>query len=112
MKVLKDLISSEKFVAASGAIALATVGAFTEALSWTDYYEFVKLLAGMYIGGKTIQGAAAAISNRSATKDIETMDKFADEINKRVDKLIEEKFNPQYKPQKVAQEAQAEREKE
>lgn len=92
MKVLSDLVSSEKFIASIGAIGIATVGAFQGALSWTDYYKFVQVIMGLYIGGKTIQGTAAAISSRSTMKDIEMIDEIAEEINERVDKLIEEKF--------------------
>ena len=85
MKVIKELLSSEKFVVSALAIVAATVGAFQGALTWGEYYDFVQIVTGVYVGGKAIQGAAASISSNSVIKDIEQMEAMEEAINAAID---------------------------
>ena len=95
MKVIRELLSSEKFVVTVLAIVAATVGAFQGALTWGEYYSFVQVATGVYIGGKALQGAAASITNNGIVKDIERLEEMEESINAAIEKRLVEKFPPE-----------------
>lgn len=68
LNVVRNFINSEKAVALGllvlGATALTALGKMTID-QWIDYTEW---MAAFYVGGKSIQGAAAKISEASGHK--------------------------------------------
>ena len=63
MGVLKNFINSEKAVA-SGILAIgATVLTALGQMTIDQWMGYTQIILGIYVGGKTLQGAATAIGN-------------------------------------------------
>lgn len=63
--VIKQLLNSEKAVTVGLLIICATVLAAMRLVTWVDWQNYTLKLAGLYIFGKTIQGAAETLSRRT-----------------------------------------------
>jgi len=68
LNVLKNLVNSEKAVVVGALIIAATVLVILNKLSIPEWLEYTQVLAGIYVGGKAIQGAASAVASGSAAK--------------------------------------------
>jgi hypothetical protein len=68
MQAIKDLLKSEKAVAC-GALAIgATVMVFLDRLTADQWMAYTQVIAGIYVGGKAIQGAASEMRRSSEAK--------------------------------------------
>lgn len=68
MNVLQNLLNSEKAVVTGLLIIAASALAGLDKMSVAQWMDYTTLLAGFYIGGKTVQGAASAISSARDAK--------------------------------------------
>lgn len=59
MRVIRNLLNSEKAVVAGVPVVGATVLAALGRISIPEWMDFVKWMASFYISGKAIQGAAS-----------------------------------------------------
>ncbi len=64
-QVIKQLLNSEKAVTIGLLIICATVLAGMRLINWVEWQDYTMKLAGLYIFGKTIQGAADTLSRRT-----------------------------------------------
>jgi hypothetical protein len=58
-QVIKNLINSEKAVASGVLVIASSVMVATGEITAAEWTEYTKTLLGIYVGGKTVQGAAA-----------------------------------------------------
>jgi hypothetical protein len=70
MNVLKNLLNSEKAVVTGLLVIAASVLAGLGKMSIDQWISYSQWMAGIYVGGKSIQGAAGAISNAKTNKAI------------------------------------------
>jgi hypothetical protein len=96
MQVLKDFFSSEKGVFAYllpmiGIIVLAAMSKITP----EQFVEYAILLAGIYTGGKAIQGGAHAVANsgKAAKAEMEVLKAKLDSVDAAIDAKLKEKFD-------------------
>jgi len=61
-QILKNLLNSEKAVASALPLIIATVFVFTGKITYQQWMDFAEVITGIYVGGKTIHGAAVAMS--------------------------------------------------
>lgn len=62
--VLKNLANSEKAVFCVGLIAAASVLTIMGEMTVVEWQDYTKWLAGIFVGGKAIEGAAAKMAQR------------------------------------------------
>lgn len=62
---LKNLWNSEKAVTGGLLVIAATVLTALGHMSIADWREYTVWIFGLYVGGKTVQGAATAIAGRA-----------------------------------------------
>jgi len=66
LNVIKQFMNSEKAVAAGVLVAVSTVFVFLDKITVAQWMSYTQVLLGIYVGGKAIQGAAAAVSGGQA----------------------------------------------
>lgn len=66
MSAITALFNSEKGLVGLALLIGATVLAALGTISGSDWMGYTQVIFGFYVGGKTIQGAVAAIANRPA----------------------------------------------
>lgn len=59
--VLRQLFASEKAVASGALVVLATALAGLGKISFAEWQEYTIWCLGIYVGGKTVQGAASLL---------------------------------------------------
>lgn len=64
--VVKQLLGSEKAVAVGLLIIAASALTATGQMTIDEWMDYTKWLAGIYVGGKSLQGAAEALARRPA----------------------------------------------
>ena len=64
--VLRALMTSEKAVVSLAVLVCATVLAGLGKIPWGDWQDFAIWITGIYVGGKSIQGAANAFKGAAA----------------------------------------------
>jgi hypothetical protein len=69
MNVFSNLFNSEKFVFCFGLILAAAVLMVLGKIAPDQWLTFAEVVGGLYVGGKTIQGAAEVLSTKN--KDAE-----------------------------------------
>ena len=67
MGALANLWNSEKAITGGVLVIAATVLAALGHMTVDAWREYTMVIFGLYIGGKTVQGAAAAIASRPAS---------------------------------------------
>jgi len=99
LQVIKDMFHSEKGVFAYLLLLIVeSVFLILGKISYAEWQEFSLYLAGIYVGGKTIQGAAATVASGKSTDAAtvrEGFDMFRDMLAKNdseVDAALDEKF--------------------
>ncbi len=70
--VIKNLMSSEKAVASGVLVLASSVMVLTGELTPQEWMEYTQTLLGIYVGGKTVQGVAAAMSGRKQSEEAKT----------------------------------------
>ncbi len=65
MNVLKSFLNSEKAVASGLLVIAATVLAAVGKITVQEWMDYTEVLLGIYVGGKAIQGTAAAFAARN-----------------------------------------------
>ncbi len=68
LNVLKNFGHSEKAIYSLIPLVIATVFVFTGRITEQEWMGFAEIIVGIYIGGKAVQGAAAAVSSGSQHK--------------------------------------------
>jgi hypothetical protein len=69
LQVIKDFFHSEKGVFGYAIpLVIATLFVFLDRITEQQWMDFAVLMAGIYTGGKAIQGGTAAISNGKQLK--------------------------------------------
>lgn len=68
MGVFANLFNSEKFIFCFGLILAAAVLMFLGKITPDQWLTFAEVVGGLYVGGKTIQGAASVLSTKN--KDV------------------------------------------
>lgn len=68
IQVMKNLINSEKAVASGVLVVASSVMVFTGEITAHEWMEYTKTLLGIYVGGKTLQGAANVFAHRDGEK--------------------------------------------
>jgi hypothetical protein len=63
MSVVKNFINSEKAIVCLGLIVAASVLTALNHMTIAEWREYTTWIAGIYVGGKSLQGAAAAYAN-------------------------------------------------
>lgn len=89
MKVLKDLLSSEKGIFCLALIIAASVLTALGHMTVEQWTAYTQIIAGIYVGGKAIQGAAAAYRNGKDNElecRLDDNDAAIDEIAEAIDK--------------------------
>ncbi len=91
---MKDFFSSEKGVFGYLLpLAIATAFVFMGRITETEWMEFALVMAGIYTGGKAIQGSAAAVANGKAAKaELEELKSMLVDNDEEADDALEEKF--------------------
>lgn len=91
MQVLKNLLNSEKAVA-NGVLFLGmTYLLFSGQIAPQEWLQYSTILAGVYTGGKAIQGGAAQVGKKieeRSKKDLESLQKRISEQNEKIDELV------------------------
>ena len=87
MKVLKDLFSSEKGLFCLALVVAASVLAIMGKLTVDQWISYTEWIAAVYVGGKAIQGAGAAIGNGKSAALEERLNANDDVIDELVEKL-------------------------
>ena len=59
--ILKNFLNSEKAVASAVPLIIATVFVFTGKITYQQWMNFAETLTAIYVGGKALHGAAAAV---------------------------------------------------
>jgi len=74
--VVKQLFNSEKAIAAGLLVISAVILLMLGRITVEQWMSYTQVLLGIYVGGKSVQGAAAALSQRppSAPKTPEDAD--------------------------------------
>lgn len=80
MKVLKDLLASEKAIFVIALIIGATVLTALGHMTVDQWIEYTKFMAVTYVAGKSVHGAAVAISNGRAVDHDALADSIVDRI--------------------------------
>lgn len=62
MGVLKSFLNSEKAVASGVLVIAATVLVAVGKITVQEWMDYTEVLLGIYVGGKALQGSAAAIA--------------------------------------------------
>ncbi len=88
--VLKELASSEKAVVCIVLLVAASVLAALGTMSIADWKQFALWMAGIYVGGKAIQGGAVALG-RGKANTAELADRL-ERHDQLIDELIEKKW--------------------
>lgn len=68
LNVVKNFINSEKAVAVGVLVIAASVLMGLGKISFEQWMEYTQVLAGIYVGGKAIQGAASSMSQTKEAK--------------------------------------------
>jgi hypothetical protein len=88
LQVLKNFTHSEKAVASGVCMLAATVMAAMGKMSIAEWQEYSKWILGIYISGKTVQGAAAALTGaKSSDEAARAHERDAKQARKQLDKL-------------------------
>lgn len=75
LNVIKNFANSEKAVAAGLLVVIATVFVFTGRITVQEWMDYTKVLLGIYVAGKTVQGAAAHLgAGRTVMTTLEKQD--------------------------------------
>lgn len=69
-QILKNFLNSEKAVASLVPLIIATVFVFTGRITEQEWMDFSMMITGIYVGGKSIHGAAVALGNGKNGKTI------------------------------------------
>lgn len=59
---IKSLLASEKAIASGVLAVAATVFVFLDKMSVDEWVEYTTWVLGIYVGGKTIQGAVTTVA--------------------------------------------------
>lgn len=96
--VLKNFLNSEKAVASGMLVVASSVMAVTGQLTPQEWMAYTQTLLGIYVGGKTLQGAASALAGRAQANDDAAKAGLSD-LNKKLadndaaaDAAVDEKF--------------------
>ncbi len=68
LNVIKNLVNSEKAVALGLLVIAASVLAALGKMSIDQWISYTEWMAGFYVGGKSIQGAAALLGSSKVVK--------------------------------------------
>lgn len=71
-QVIKDLARSEKAVVSLGVLIAATVLCALGHVTVEQWLEFAKWVLLVYVGGKSVQGAASALARRGVAPQAKT----------------------------------------
>lgn len=102
-QVLRNLINSEKAVTSGVLVLASSVMVITGELTPQEWMAYTQTVLGIYIGGKTVQGAVSTLSGRSqgdrakenekqARAGIEAFDKIISANDAAADAAIDAKF--------------------
>lgn len=78
--VLKSFVNSEKAVAAGVLVVVVTIFVFTNKITVQEWMDYTKVLLGIYVAGKAVQGGASAFANGKKPD----LDALADELTIRL----------------------------
>jgi hypothetical protein len=67
--VLRDLAGSEKAVFCLALIAASSVLTAMGQMTMAEWQDYTKWIAGIYVGGKAIEGAATSVARARAGED-------------------------------------------
>ena len=65
--IIKQFLNSEKAVASGLAVIAATVFVFLGKISAQEWMSYSQVVLGIYVGGKSVQGAVTALALKNAT---------------------------------------------
>jgi hypothetical protein len=93
MQVLKNFVNSEKAVATGLLVIGATVLTAAGQMTIDQWMGYTQVMAGIYVGGKALQGAAAHVTGaRSAMAELEGLKDFLSESDAAADDAVDAKF--------------------
>lgn len=69
LNVIKNLMNSEKAVASGVLVLASSVMVLTGELTPQEWMAYTQTLLGIYVGGKTAQGIASAMSGRKQSEE-------------------------------------------
>lgn len=90
LSVIKNFVHSEKAVASFVVLIGGTVLAAMERISAEQWIDFSTWILGIYIAGKSVQGAAAAMAAKRG--DVERLEKRITDNDGLVGELVEVVF--------------------
>ena len=69
LPIILNLLNSEKAVASGVLVVASSVMVATGQITPEQWMQYTQMLLGIYVGGKTAQGAVAAITGRSQSDE-------------------------------------------
>ena len=69
-QIVKNFLNSEKAVASVVPLIIATVFVFTGKITYQQWMDFATAITGIYVGGKTVQGAAVALKKGHTPEEV------------------------------------------
>lgn len=91
--ILKNFLNSEKAIASAIPLIIATVFVFMGRITEQEWMDFAMAITGIYVGGKAIHGAAAAVSGgKTVRAELEELRAALVSNDDAVDAALEEKF--------------------
>jgi hypothetical protein len=67
--VIRQLLNSEKAVAAGVLVIASMILLLLDRITAEQWMNYTQVLLGVYVSGKTIQGAATVLARRSSSDD-------------------------------------------
>jgi hypothetical protein len=105
-QVLKNFANSEKAVASGVLVVASSAMVFTGDITPQEWMEYTKMVLGIYVGGKTVQGAVSQLAGRNgaveaakaketevaATASLEVLTEKVSGNDAAADKALDDKF--------------------
>lgn len=69
MGIIKNFLNSEKAIASGVLVIASSLMTIAGKLTPQEWMDYTQTLLGIYVGGKTVQGAVAALAGRNPAGD-------------------------------------------
>ena len=93
-QILKNFLNSEKAVASAVPLIVATVFVFQGSITPQEWMDFALAITPVYVGGKAVHGAAAAVGGGNAAKaELAELKTMLADVDDDADDALEAKFD-------------------
>lgn len=97
LNTLKNFLGSEKAIATGVLVIAATVMVILGKMTIQEWTSYTEILAGIYVGGKAIQGAASQVSGaRGAKAELASIKAALASNDSAADAAVAEKFGGEF----------------